>query len=65
MMKKAIWAALDAVFIVIGLIISVEFYFSLSVSQARIIQMSRTIPILLAATLISLWVSGIYRSLLR
>ena len=65
MMKKAIWAVLDAIFIVIGLIISVEFYFSLNVSQARIIQMSRTIPILLAATLISLWVSGIYKSLLR
>lgn len=64
-MKKVKWAVLDALFIVIGLFISVEFYFSLSVSPARIAQMGRTIPILLATTLAALWFSGIYKSLLR
>lgn len=56
---------LDAFFVALGFFISVEFYFSLSVSNARILQMCRTLPILLAFTLLSLWVSGIYKSLLR
>lgn len=63
--NKIKWLALDALFIGIGLLISVEFYFSLSVSQARIMQMSRTLPLLLVMTLGALWVSGIYKSLLR
>ena len=56
---------LDALFIVIGLFISVEFYFSLSVSAVRITQMCRTLPILLLATLSALGFSKIYKSLLR
>ncbi len=64
-MKKAKWIILDTLFIIIGLFVSVEFYFSLRVSQARIIQMTRTLPILLVATLAALWFSGIYKSLLR
>ncbi|MBR3431155.1 MAG: polysaccharide biosynthesis protein [Clostridia bacterium] len=64
-MKKAKWIILDTLFIVIGLFVSVEFYFSLRVSQARILQMTRTLPILLVASLAALWLSGIYKSLLR
>ena len=56
---------LDAVYIIIGLLISVAFYFSLVVSQARILQMCRTLPLLLTATLAALVVSGIYKSILE
>ena len=52
-------------FIAIGLFISVEFYFSLKVSPVRISQMCGTLPILISTTLIALWFSGIYKSLLR
>ena len=48
-----------------GLLVSVAFYFSLHVSQARLVQMTRTIPLLLIATLLALMISGIYRSILR
>ena len=65
MKKKLLWPTLDALFTVAGLLVSVAFYFSLHVSQARLIQMTRTIPVLLAATLLGLMISGIYRSLLR
>ena len=63
--KKIGWILLDALFIAAGLLISVEFYFSLSVSAVRVTQMLRTLPLLLVATLAALWISGIYRSLLR
>ena len=52
-------------FIIVGLFISVAFYFSLSVSSVRMTQMCRTLPLLLAATLAALWITGIYKSLLR
>ena len=64
-MKKRLWLILDALFIAVGLFVSVEFYFSLRVSPVRTMQMLRTLPLLLTATLLSLWLSGIYRSLLR
>ena len=63
--KKAGWILLDVLFITAGLLISVGFYFSLSVSSVRVTQMCRTLPLLLAATLTALWFSGIYKSLLR
>ena len=63
--KKIGWILLDALFIAAGLLISVEFYFSLNVSAVRVTQMLRTLPLLLVATLTALWISGIYRSLLR
>lgn len=64
-MKKTKWLLLDALFVTIGLFISVEFYFSLKVSPVRISQMLRTLPLLLMTTIISLWFSGIYKSILR
>jgi len=63
--KKIGWILLDALFIAAGLLISVEFYFSLSVSAVRVTQMLRTLPLLLVTTLAALWISGIYKSLLR
>lgn len=60
-----IWPVLDALFVAIGLFISVEFYFSLSVSAVRVIQMCRTLPVLILATLLGLFFSKIYKSLLR
>ena len=63
--KKTGWILLDALFIGVGLLVSVEFYFSLSVSPVRVTQMCRTLPLLLAATLAALWFSGIYKSILR
>ncbi len=63
--KKIGWFLLDVFFICVGLFIAVEFYFSLQVSQPRMIQMGRTLPVLLMTTMISLWRSGIYKSLLR
>ena len=65
MKRKALWIALDALFVTAGLFISVGFYFSLSVSAIRVAQTLRTLPLLLAATLAALWLSGIYKSLLR
>lgn len=50
---------------VIGLFVAVEFYFFLDVSSIRITQMCRTLPVLLACTLFALWISKIYKSLLR
>ena len=57
--------ALDILFIAIGLFISVEFYFSLKVSPVRTIQMLRTLPLLAAMTILAMWLTGIYKSLLR
>ena len=59
------WILLDALFVGVGLFIAVEFYFSLQVSTVRITQMCRNLPILLITTLAALWISGIYKSLLR
>ena len=52
-------------FVCIGLFISVEFYFSLQVSAVRVAQMCRTLPVLLVMTLAALWISGIYKSILK
>lgn len=63
--RKVIWLVLDTLFIAVGLFISVEFYFSLRVSDVRMAQMLRTFPILLVCTLAALRISGIYKSILR
>ena len=63
-MKKWVWPVLDAAFIFIGLLISLEFYFSLQVPEGHIVHLWRTLPLLLAATLAALWISGIYRTIL-
>ena len=55
---------MDALFVFIGLFISVEFYFSLSVPESHVIHLWRTLPILLVTTLAALWLSGIYRQIL-
>lgn len=59
------WLLLDILFIAVGLLIAVEFYFSLRVSAVRTTQMLRTLPLLLFCTLSALWVSRIYKSILR
>ena len=56
---------LDILFILIGLFVAVEFYFSLRVSAVRASQMLRTMPLLIIFTVLALWLSGIYKSLLR
>ena len=63
--RKVIWMLLDALFVAIGAFVSVEFYFSLVVSGVRVMQLCRTLPMLLLFTLSALWLSGIYKSLLR
>lgn len=63
--RKVLWLVLDMLFIAAGLVISVEFYFSLRVSDVRMTQMLRTLPLLLVCTLASLWISRIYKSILR
>ena len=55
---------LDAVFIFIGLLISLEFYFSLRVPEGHVYHLWRTMPLLLVTTLTALAVSGIYRTIL-
>ncbi|QUA52461.1 nucleoside-diphosphate sugar epimerase/dehydratase [Aristaeella lactis] len=63
-MKKYFWPMLDAVFIFIGLLISLEFYFSLRVPEGHVYHLWRTMPLLLVTTLTALAVSGIYRTIL-
>ena len=63
-MKKYLWPLLDAVFIFIGLLISLEFYFSLRVPEGHVYHLWRTMPLLLVTTLTALAVSGIYRTIL-
>lgn len=63
--RKILWLVLDTLFIAVGLVISVEFYFSLRVSDVRMTQMLRTLPLLLVCTLAALWISRIYKSILR
>ena len=58
------WPVLDTAFIFIGLLISLEFYFSLQVPEGHIVHLWRTLPLLLAATLAALGISGIYRTIL-
>lgn len=65
MKKKLLWPLLDALFTVTGLLVSIAFYFFSDVTPARMLQTVRTLPILLAATLLGLLVSGIYKTLLR
>ena len=65
MKKKVLWVLLDTLFIIIGLFIAVEFYFSFKVSPVRVSQMLRTMPLLIITTLSGLYLSGIYKSLLR
>ena len=55
---------MDALFVFIGLFISVEFYFSLSVPESHVVHLWRTLPILLITTLAALGLSGIYRQIL-
>ncbi len=55
---------MDALFVFVGLFISVEFYFSLRVPENHIIHFWRTLPILLLTTLTVLWITGIYRTIL-
>ena len=64
MRKKICWLLLDALFIFIGLLVSVEFYFSLRVPEGHVLHFWRTVPLLLAVTLAALSVSGIYRTIL-
>ena len=65
MKKKLLWPFLDTVFTATGLLVSVAFYFFSDVTEARLVQTARTLPILLAATLLGLFFSGIYKTLLR
>ena len=65
MKKRLLWPLLDAIFTVTGLLVSAAFYLSLKVSPTRLLQLCRTIPLLLAATLLGLLASGIYRTILR
>ena len=65
MKKKLLWPLLDALFTVTGLLVSIAFYFFSDVTETRVLQIARTLPILLAATLLGLFVTGIYKSLLR
>ena len=63
-LKKWLWPLLDAAFVFIGLLISVEFYFSLRVPEGHVVHFWRTLPLLLLTTLAALWISGIYRTIL-
>ena len=63
-MKKYLWPLLDAVFIFIGLLISLEFYFSLRVPEGHVYHFWRTMPLLLLTTLTALAISGIYHTIL-
>ena len=65
MKKKLLWPLLDALFTVTGLLVSIAFYFFSDVTEARVLQITRKLPILLAATLLGLFITGIYKSLLR
>ena len=65
MKKKLLWPFLDALFTVTGLLVSIAFYFFSDITQARVLQTARTLPILVIATLLGLLVSGIYKTLLR
>ena len=65
MKKRFLWPLLDALFTVTGLLISVAFYFFSDVTPARLLQTARNLPILLAATILGLMFSGIYKSILR
>ena len=65
MKKKSFWILPDALFAAVGLLISVAFYFSLRVSEVRTIQMCRILPVLLIMTVAALWISGIYKSILK
>ncbi len=64
MKKRNYWLLLDALFTLIGLLVSVEFYFSLRVPEGHVLHFWRTVPMLLALTLAALSFSGIYRTIL-
>ena len=59
------WLLADAVLVTISLILAAEFYFDLRPPQGHVVHIWRTIPLLTAATLISLWISHLYRSIVR
>ena len=62
--KKPLWLVADALSVCLGLFLSVAFY-EISIPAERIVFMLRTAPLLVAATLLVLWISGIYKALLR
>ena len=65
MKKKVLWPVLDAAFAAIGLFVSLAFYFFADVTPNRLLQTARTLPVLIAATLLGLLISGIYKTILR
>ncbi len=52
-------------FVFVGLFVSLEFYFSLNVPAGHMRHLWTTAPLLVLATLTGLFVSGIYKSILR
>ena len=59
------WLLADAALITVSLVLAAEFYFDLRPPQGHIVHIWRTIPLLVAASLISLWISHLYRSIVR
>ncbi len=63
-MKKYMWPILDGIFVIIGLFISLAFYFSLRIPNGHIVHFWRTLPVLVVFTLAALRGTGLYRSIL-
>ena len=61
--KKFIWLLADALFVCLGLFLSVAFY-EISIPAERVVFMLRTAPLIITFTLTALWLAGVYKMLL-
>ena len=63
--KRFLWVLLDIVLIAISLMLGLAFYFDIHPPYAHVVHVVRSIPLLVAATLLAFRFSGLYKSLIR
>ena len=63
-MKKKIWLLIDLFLIVISLLVAIAFY-NIHPSQGLLRHMTASMPMLVTLSLVALWISGLYKAVLR
>lgn len=63
--KRFLWILLDVLLLAASLFLGLVLYFDIKPPEAHLIHTLRSIPLLAAATIAVLWLSGLYKSLIR
>ena len=63
--RRFLWLILDVLLVAASLVLGLVFYFDIRPPQAHVIHTLRAIPILCLSTVAALWISGLYKTLIK